>query len=118
PNHESQEGVNPNQPWRGYVHVARASQGSERLAKMKCEDAVSFTYYYPSGQQLGQVFVCWYRLRDERLMPSLEIFGEAWSAMGYLWDVVQALATTDYTTFTPTALTDLLERMGFQDMTQ
>jgi len=106
------------QPWRGYVHIGRSTNAEERLQNLKCEDAISFTYYYPSGQQLGQLYVCWYRLKDGRLMPSLEIFGEAWSALGYMWDVVQALASTEYSTLTPEALGTLLEKLNFQDMTQ
>jgi len=105
---------------RGYVHLGRASNGAERLQKMNCQDAVSLSCYNPEGSNgpvWGQVFMCWYRLRDGRVMPSLEAFGESWSALGKMQDVIQALATHDPTTFTPAILCTLLHRRGFQDVT-
>ncbi|WP_218079228.1 hypothetical protein [Anthocerotibacter panamensis] len=104
-------------PQRGYVHLGRANNGSERLESMKCKDAVSFTYYYPSGQDLGQIFVCWYALKDGRVMPSLEAFGDTWIALRYMLDVVQAVANIDFNGFTPADLCSMLEDLGFRDMT-
>jgi hypothetical protein len=106
-----------NGPWRGYVHFAKASNGAERLQNMKCLDAVSFTYYYPTGQELGQVFVCWYTLKDGRVLPSLEVFADAWATLSYMLDVVQALATIDFTNFSAADLCALLERFSFRNMT-
>ncbi|WP_287127395.1 hypothetical protein [Candidatus Cyanaurora vandensis] len=105
------------EPWRGYIHLSRAAQGPERVQQLKCQDAVSFTYYYPSGQSLGQVFVCWYALKNESTMPSLEAFGEAWLVLGHMPDVVQFLSTTVAATLTPKDFCAQLEVLGFIDET-
>jgi len=108
---------NRQEPWRGFVHIGRASDGEARLANLKCRDAVSFTYYYPTGQSLGQIFVCWYGLKDGRVVPSLEAFGEAWMVMSYMPDVVHFLSKVDAMNLTPEDFCTALERQGFQNMT-
>jgi len=108
---------NRQEPWRGFVHISQATDGAARLANLKCRDAVSFTYYYPTGQSLGQIFVCWYGLKDGRVVPSLEAFGEAWMVMSYMPDVVHVLSKVDAMNLTPEAFCEALERQGFQNMT-
>lgn len=108
---------NRQEPWRGFVHIGQATDGAERLGNLKCRDAVSFTYYYPTGQSLGQIFVCWYGLKDGRVVPSLEAFGEAWMVMSYMPDVVHFLSKVDAMNLTPEAFCEALERQGFQNMT-
>jgi len=103
-------------PWRGYVHYARLNDGQERLEKMKCRDAVSFTYYYPSGQVQGQVFMCWYPLQNNTVVPSLEAYGESWLSLAHMSDVLETLSSRDYASFQPQDFCTLLENLGFRDM--
>ena len=87
------------------------------LPQKDCTAEVMFGFYSPDGGTSGEMAMRWHNIGGSPT-PRLEVFSDAWSALGRFGDVVTALAQVDGRDITPHEFCALLTRCGFQDRTE
>jgi hypothetical protein len=100
---------------RQFVHGAEAwyagtSIGSDRV------DYVCIGMYHPDGGSTGEFMVTWLKLGD-KVVPRLEVFDDAWSALWKFADVLQVMAGLDNESITPNDFCLMLLGQGIEDAT-
>lgn len=79
---------------------------------------INFGYYEPdpyvsTDGEYGEMGMRWYELGG--LYPRLEVFGESWPVLLACTDVLEAIKEEDR--LTADQFTDILKRLGFEDLT-
>jgi hypothetical protein len=76
-----------------------------------------FGFYDDDGCTTGEMAMRWHKLGD-RLVPRLEVYGDAWAALATFGDVLAELALVDGEDITEGEFVALLKRCGFKDRTE
>lgn len=72
--------------------------------------------YDPDGGTSGEFAIRWKNL-DNRLVPQLQVFDDAWDALTKFKDLLDKLAEIDNTNIQEMELCNLLEDLGIEDLT-
>lgn len=99
-----------------YIHLAEAWY-KDTINQPDVKDEVMFGFYAPGGGSSGEMGMRWYELNENRLVPRLEVFCDAWHALAQFKDVIDALAELDSSDITPPDFCRLLDGYGFVDNT-
>lgn len=79
--------------------------------------SVNFGMYHPEGGSSGEMKMEWIELGREIPYPQLKVFDDGWSALGLFPDLIQELAKVDSENINDDQFCEILDRLGFEDMT-
>jgi hypothetical protein len=79
-------------------------------------DEVMFGMYSNGGGTTGEMAMRWYELNN-KFVPKLEAFDDAWDALCQFNDVLQVLAIKNNKNITPKQFVEILKGCGFKDLT-
>lgn len=99
---------------RAYHRTSKAwYKDSARNEKL----SVNFGMYDPEGGSSGEMKMEWIELGRDIPYPQLRVFDDAWSALGLFTDLIQELAKIDSENINDDQFCDILDRLGFKDLT-
>lgn len=103
--------------YKGFVQLSRAWYGDANLTnKSEVKDRVTFGFYSIDGGTSGEISVEWIDLND-KFVPKIEIFSDAWSALSYMHNLIDLLGKHDNEDSTPEEFCKYLLQCGFKDRT-
>jgi len=102
---------------KGFVQLSRAYYGNSSLENSEKTDEVSFGLYCPEGGTSGEMVVSWVPLGG-KIIPSLKIFSDGWSALSNFHDLIDLLGTHDSEDPSPEEFCEYLLACGFIDRTE
>ncbi|TLM98026.1 hypothetical protein FDZ73_24105 [bacterium] len=103
--------------YKAFIQHSRAYYSKVIPETKKWSDEVTFGLYSPKGGTSGEMAMRWYRLGDKDC-AKLEVFEDAFHALGQLKDLVDALAEVDSKLIQPDEFCKLLTALGFIDQTE
>jgi hypothetical protein len=104
---------------RGFHWLSQAWYASAFSVGRESTDEVSFGFYDSTdGGTTGEMTMHWYDLGTAGITPRLEVFDDAWDALYWCPDVLAALAERDNQDITPVQFCEMLNRLGFADLTK
>lgn len=101
-----------NEPRRGFIWSSKAWYAEAA----DCKHQISFGMFYKEGGTTGEMVVTWHTLNNRRI-PRLECFDDAWGVLGTFTDLLQELAVFNNANVTEQGFVNILTRCGFEDMT-
>jgi hypothetical protein len=78
---------------------------------------VMFGMYHPEGGSSGEMKMEWVDIGSKKT-PQLQVFDDAWDALGLFLDLIQQLAQRDDQNITDDEFCLILDRLGFKDLTE
>lgn len=78
---------------------------------------IMFGMYHPEGGSSGEMKMEWVPIGKDIPTPQLMVFDDAFSALGLFTDVIQELAKVDSEDITDDQFCEILDRLGFKDLT-
>lgn len=100
---------------RQFVHGAEAYYASTSLGPDRV-DYINIGMYHPDGGSTGEFMVTWIKLGD-KVVPRLEVFDVAWSALYLFDDVLHRMSEVDGDSITPAAFCQILHECNVEDIT-
>ena len=93
------------------------SRSTQRQIDARHVDEITFGLY-PNPDETGDAVPAtmamrWYPAGDEKPVPCLEVFDDAWSALAQLTDLLTLLDEHDSQSITPEQFCEILERCDF-----
>lgn len=102
---------------RTFIHLKRAWYGGASLGFGGYVDEVLLRIAGDDTPN-GEIMIRWYALQDlRRPAPRLEVFDDAWAALGVCGDVLAWMASQDNQNATAEDVCQALTVMGFTDAT-
>jgi hypothetical protein len=77
---------------------------------------VMFGMYHPEGGSSGEMKMEWVDIGSKKT-PQLQVFDDAWDALGLFPDLITELATLDSKDINDDEFCIVLDRLGFKDIT-
>ena len=102
---------------KGFVHLARSWYSSSAARCGGIVDEVMFGFYYEDGGTSGEIAMTWDKLGG-KIVPQLQVYDDAWNALGEFKDVIDMMAEVDGENIPPNKFCEILLACGFQDDTQ
>lgn len=107
---------NVNSPIRGFSCLSKAWYGND-FSYLPYEDCVTFGYYYKDGSTSGEMSFIWDKI-DDKLVPHLEIYSDAWSMLSKCHDLIDLLGNYNNNDLTVEEFIQILSKCGFKDLTR
>jgi hypothetical protein len=103
---------------RGYNWLNKSWYATAVLLGSDYVDEINIGFYCPDGGTSGEFSIRWYVLGDEK-PPSacIECFEDAFHALYECKDLLKILADKDGENIQPEQLKELLDNLGFKDLT-
>jgi len=108
---------NHNGDIRGFYHLKESWYAEANFKNRDFIDEVMLGFYDPKGGTSGEFAIKWHML-NEKEVPCLECFDDAWHALCEFKDVLEKLAELDSLNPTPKEVCQLLLNLGFKDLTE
>ncbi|APM40500.1 hypothetical protein [Clostridium kluyveri] len=102
---------------KGFTQLSRAWYGEVCLRNSDYVDRVIFGLYSSQGGTTGEMTVDWINLSG-KIVPELNIFSDAWSALSNFHDLINVLGEHDSEDPTPEEFCKYLLDCGFMDRTE
>lgn len=77
---------------------------------------VMFGMYHPEGGSSGEMKIEWVDIGSKKT-PQLQVFDDAWSALGLFPDLIKKLSKADSQDINDDEFCAILDRLGFKDIT-
>ncbi len=109
-------------PKLGFVHLSEAWYGKTCLGN-PCgyKDEIMFGLYHKDGSTQGEMAMRWIDINnafhDEKYIPRLEVFDDAWAVLTMIPNVLAELGNLNGQNITPKEFVQVLLDQGFTDMT-
>lgn len=95
----------------------RSNKAYYAKALVREETVVNFGMFDPEGGTSGEMNMTWVEIGRDIACPQLQVFDDGWSALGLFTDLIQELAKVDSKNINDDKFCDILERLGFKDLT-
>lgn len=109
---------------RGFIILSQSWYADANLRGARYVDEVNFGMYAADedGGTTGEMSVKWYDLGggilNDKPVPKLECFDDAWATLVMFSDVIAELGKVDNANITPDEFAEILKGCGFKDMTK
>lgn len=101
---------------RGFNHYRAAWYGKVGNIGRDVVDEINIGMYHPEGGTTGEFSIKWEELSGA-VVARLNVYDDAWNALGLFGDVLAAMAALDGKVITPEAFCDVLTNCGLADLT-
>lgn len=99
---------------KGYLQLSTTWYGDVCLKKLGREEEIRFGFYEPNGNTAGEMIMIWEKAKDE-VLTKLVVFGDSWSALADLQDLIDLLGKHGDNPLSPTQFIEYLKQCGFTE---
>ena len=103
---------------RCYSHESQTAhwKSTKKVLGDDVEDEFIIGFYAPDGGTSGEFFISWEKV-GKSVCPRLKAFGDSWSSMFHMQDLLEKMAEIGDIPVTPNEFRQILDSLGFKDIT-